>query len=175
MPSERAYAPTHIFAVSSPDSTRTLLLPIHGLLWAARSPSLSVISSHPRYQRPHISLPASLPPSTKDDETALPVVRLHLPSSLAFPLLHSWIYMSSPGALMSSILPSTSKTDEDQDLSTLSTTILLSRISLLHGLWQDVVALEMGQEADPELWKTMREAWSILVGALARAKRQQRA
>ena len=76
---------------------------------------------------------------------------------------------------MSSILPSTSTTDEDQDLSTLSTTILLSRISLLHVLWQDVVALEIGEEADPELWKTMREAWSILVGALARAKRQQRA
>lgn len=47
---------------------------------------------------------------------------------------------------------------------------LLARVTLVHGLWQNTVALEISDEA---LWRTMGVAWSALVAALA-PKEQRR-
>lgn len=52
-----------------------------------------------------------------------------------------------------------------EKLSWLPPVTLLRHVHLVHGLWQDVVALQIGDE---ELWKAMGLAWRILVAALAR-------
>lgn len=172
--------PSHILAISSRDSTRTLLLPVHGLIWSSKSPVLSFLSSNPH--PPYLS---SRHFGAEELSINLPVVNLSLPSSLALPLLQAYIYLSSPSLLLSSLLPTpptTSRTSLSpllnptplslsHDLSSLSNKILLEKISLLHGLWGDVVALRIGDE---ELWKVMGGAWGILVGALAVKERRGR-
>ncbi|GAA5911714.1 hypothetical protein JCM5296_000665 [Sporobolomyces johnsonii] len=105
-----AYFPSHVLAIRSSDSPRTLLLPVHGLLWAASSTPLSILSSQPEKQPAHSSLPnIARPPLSAADEanrtTHLPVIDLNLPSSSSFPFLQGWIYLRSPSILLSSLLP----------------------------------------------------------------------
>ncbi|GAA5862756.1 hypothetical protein JCM3774_001912 [Rhodotorula dairenensis] len=206
VPVPAVYLPSHVLAIHSSDSPRTLLLPVHGLLWGAMSPLLSFLTSRPEKQPPHPSLPPSerSAPSEQDEKSqsdALPVVELRLPSSAAFPLLQGWVYLRSPPVLLSALLPAPPKqkpsapspsiarllnpvpVDEEQPrtrppttesltetLSWLPPVTLLRHVHLVHGLWQDVVALQIGDE---ELWQAMGLAWRILVAALA--KRDQRA
>lgn len=49
-------------------------------------------------------------------------------------------------------------------LSHLPSRALLDSVALVHGLWQNTVALEI---SDKGLWATMGAAWNVLVGALA--------
>lgn len=172
--------PSHILAISSPDSKRTLLLPVHGLIWSSKSPVLSFLSSKPH---PHL-LPTTNPESI-GSHLRLPVVNLSLPSSLALPFLQAYIYLSSPSLLLSSLLPTPPTSPRSSlsallnptplsitnDLSYLSNRLLLEKINLLHGLWGDVVALRIGDE---QLWSVMGCAWGILVGALAVKERRGR-
>lgn len=206
-PVPSVYLPSHVVAIRSSDSPRTLLLPVHGLLWAAASPLLSFLSSRPEKQPPHRSLPTtSRPPTVFEGETtieALPVVELRLPSSAAFPLLQGWVYLRSPPVLLSALLPAPPKEHEPAvtssssiarllnpapsektatvpptpesltvALSTLPSATLLRHIQLVHGLWQDAVALQVG---DDQLWQAMGLAWRILVAALGRRDQQRRA
>ncbi|GAA5923315.1 hypothetical protein JCM3775_007502 [Rhodotorula graminis] len=206
------FLPSHVFAIHSTDSPRTLLLPVHGLLWAASSPSLNILSSRPEKQPAHPSLPAQ-PRPRHGGETHLPVIELTLPSSAAFPLLQGWIYLRSPSLLLSSLLPHPptpspvaapsptshpsslshllnpsspekrppprhtapspqhSPSDFTRTLSALSSVVLLRYVHLVHGLWQDTVALQV---SDEDLWRAMGVAWRILVAALA-LKEQERA
>ncbi|GAA5905125.1 hypothetical protein JCM6882_000386 [Rhodosporidiobolus microsporus] len=103
------YLPSHILAIRSSDSPRTLVLPVHGLPWAAASPSLSILSSRPEKQPAHPNLPSSPRPypsaGDADGDAYLPVVDLELPSSSAFPFLQQWVYLRSPSLLLSSLLP----------------------------------------------------------------------
>ncbi|GAA5827615.1 hypothetical protein JCM11251_001758 [Rhodosporidiobolus azoricus] len=104
------YLPSHVLAIRSSDSPRTLLLPVHGLLWAASSPALSILSSRAEKQPAHPNLPSSSRPYPSPEEssertTYLPIVNIELPSSSAFPLLQQWIYLRSPSLLLSSLLP----------------------------------------------------------------------
>lgn len=205
VPVPAVYLPSHVLAIQSTDSPRTLLLPVHGLLWGAMSPLLSFLTSRPEKQPPHPSLPKSECPAAerggKVETEALPVVELRLPSSSAFPLLQGWVYLRSPPVLLSALLPAPPKekpsapspsiarllnpepAEEEQartrtptteslteTLSGLPPVTLLRHVHLVHGLWQDVVALQIGDE---ELWQAMGLAWRILVAALA--KRDQRA
>ncbi|KAJ8292003.1 Clampless protein 1 [Rhodotorula toruloides] len=196
-PAPSVFLPSHVLAIRSNDSPRTLLLPVHGLLWAAMSPPLSILSSKPDKQPSHPSLPHVPPPAAFTDSARsyLPVVQVSLPSSAAFPLLQAYAYLRSPALLLSSLLPqppaspakpapppslshllnpSTSATpspsahqqtpqDLIRSLSSLPVTTLLRHIHLVHGLWQDVVALQIG---DAELWRAMALAWKLLVTAL---------
>lgn len=59
-----------------------------------------------------------------------------------------------------------------EGLSALPSKVLMDRVHLVHGMWQDVVALEM---ADQELWDTMGRAWAILVAALALGEKRRSA
>ncbi|GAA5904399.1 hypothetical protein JCM8208_004185 [Rhodotorula glutinis] len=203
------YLPSHVFAIHSTDSPRTLLLPVHGLLWAASSAHLNILSSRPEKQPSHPSLPLQARPHV-DGAMHLPVVELTLPSSAAFPLLQGWIYLRSPSLLLSSLLPQPptppptaapssrpcslshllnpsspekrgpplptapspqqSPSDFTRALSSLSSVVLLRHVHLVHGLWQDTVALQVGDE---DLWRAMGVAWRILVAALA-LKEQER-
>lgn len=157
--------PTHLLAIHAPDSPRTLLLPIHGLLYAAASPALSRLSSATKSDCP-----------TGGD--SLPVIRINLPSALAIPLLQGWLCLRSKEALLAGLLPTPPPPSSSSSLasllnptaSTLTTQLsslgaekLLQHVELLHGLWSDVCALEVGDE---ELWAVMRFAWGVVVGAL---------
>jgi len=44
-------------------------------------------------------------------------------------------------------------------------------MSLVHALWQTVVALDV---SDEKLWSTMRSAWGILAGALCVKERRRK-
>ncbi|GAA6039335.1 hypothetical protein JCM8097_002803 [Rhodosporidiobolus ruineniae] len=206
--SSSAYLPSHILAIRSADSPRTLLLPVHGLLWASASPALDILSARPEKQPPHPSLPtvARPVPSLGDNESTayLPVIDLNLPSSAAFPSLQGWVYHRSPALLLSALLPSPTSSPAarpsppsslshllnpepspakeapgsfsspqhlTQSLSLLPAQTLLKHVHLVHGLWQNVVALQI---ADEELWKVMGVAWQILVAALALRERERR-
>ncbi|ORY54374.1 hypothetical protein BCR35DRAFT_335802 [Leucosporidium creatinivorum] len=184
--------PSHILAIHAPDSPRTLLVPVHGLLFASHSTALSLISSKPHLQPSfpnHPALPSDLPPpSSAPNEVHLPVVELHMPSSHAFPLLQSYIYLQSPSLLLASLLPTPPPTPKPSQPSlsallnptplSLSTSLaalpgqtLLERISMVHGLWQTAVALGV---SDEKLWATMRSAWGILAGALCVKERRRK-
>ncbi|GAA6061833.1 hypothetical protein JCM10212_000750 [Sporobolomyces blumeae] len=226
------FRPSHVLAIRSSDSTRTLLLPVHGLLFAAVSPPLSILSSRPEKQPRHPSLPTSPRPAPRSDrDVHLPVVELNLPSSKAFPLLQGWIYLRAPEILLSSLLPDvasppppppppppatttrqstppgpaslshllnpiddeldtpTRTTPLDPDdrrprrrptapehlahlVSTVPSRVLLDHIHLVHSLWGDVVALQVG---DDELWQCLALAWKILVAAVALRERARHA
>ncbi|GAA5930942.1 uncharacterized protein JCM15063_002502 [Sporobolomyces koalae] len=103
--------PSHILAIHSPDSPRTLLLPVHGLLFAACCPPLAILSSSVEKQPAHPSLPRSEFRPILDQHALsqghldLPVVELNVPSSSAFPLVQGWIYLRSPSLLLSSLFP----------------------------------------------------------------------
>lgn len=170
--------PSHILAIHAPDSPRTLLMPVHGLLWAAKSPGLSVLSSKPEHQVPSSLIPSTPPPT----DSSVPVLELTLPSTRAVPLLQGWIYLASPQLLLASLLPTlpsppaslssilnptpepTMPAAKAATLSHLPSRALLDSVALVHGLWQNTVALEI---SDKGLWATMGAAWNVLVGALA--------
>ncbi|GAA5985647.1 hypothetical protein JCM11641_001461 [Rhodosporidiobolus odoratus] len=103
------YLPSHILSIRSNDSPRRLLLPVHGLLYAASSPTLSFLSSQPERQPHHPNLPGGPRPypsgGDKEGTAHLPVVELSLPSSSAFTILQGWIYLRAPLLLLSSLLP----------------------------------------------------------------------
>ncbi|GAA6021487.1 hypothetical protein JCM10207_005775 [Rhodosporidiobolus poonsookiae] len=201
--------PSHVLAIRSNDSPRTLLLPVHGLLWASSSSALALLSSRPEKQPAHPSLPSAPRPTLSAEDEAqgaayLPVVELNLPSSAAFPLLQGWVYLRSPQLLLSSLLPQPSSsgsspppapptlshllnpappsptsaslpspTSLTQSLArAVPSQTLLSHVHLVHSLWQDAVALQIGDE---DLWKVMGAAWQILVAALALRERERRA
>lgn len=198
------HTPTHVLAVASSDSNQILLLPVHGLLFASISPLLSILSSKVESQPFHPSLPLSLPPFLRkptiklesiegEERIQLPVVQITLPSSKSFPLLQSFIYTRSSTLLLSSLLPSPTSFSKASLFSILtptaaslshtfsqqSSSLLLTKIHLVHGLWQNVVALEIGEDGSvmgKELWNVLRNAWLILVGALAirEAERKRR-
>ncbi|GAA5985129.1 hypothetical protein JCM5350_000852 [Sporobolomyces pararoseus] len=105
-----SFRPTHILGIRSSDSPRTLLLPVHGLLFAAASPPLCILSSKPEKQPHHPSLPTVPRPhldaqATAEQKADLPIIEVNVPSSTAFPLLQGWIYLRSPSVLLSSLLP----------------------------------------------------------------------
>ncbi|GAA6002717.1 uncharacterized protein JCM10292_002982 [Rhodotorula paludigena] len=192
------YLPSHVLAIHSSDSPRTLLLPVHGLLFASMSAPLSILSSRPEKQLPHPSLPST--PRPTQSSAYLPVVELTLASVSAFPLLQGWLYLRSPAILLSSLLPqpptpacptpsslshllnpsppttaapiaTPSSQSLTVSLSALPSSKLLKHIHLVHGLWQDVVALQI---ADEELWKAMGIAWRVLIGALGAKEGERR-
>ncbi|GAA5880457.1 hypothetical protein JCM8547_007899 [Rhodosporidiobolus lusitaniae] len=201
------YLPSHVLAIRSNDSSRTLLLPVHGLPWASSSPALSILSSRPEKQPPHPSLPSTSRPYPSPEHgegaTYLPVVELNLPSSAAFPCLQGWIYLRSPALLLSALLPTPPSSSSPpsppsslshllnpapstsspylkplspetltQNLAAVSSQTLLQAVHLVHGLWGNVVALQIGDE---DLWRVMGLAWKILVAALALRERGRRA
>lgn len=103
--------PSHILGIRSTDSTRTLLVPVHGLLFAAHCPPLEILSSAPEKQPAHPSLPTVPRPRSSSScegegqEVELPIIEVNVPSSSAFPLLQGWIYLRSSSLLLSSLLP----------------------------------------------------------------------
>lgn len=174
----KLFRPSHVLAIRSTDSTSTLLLPVHGLLWAASSPLLALISSVPHHQTVTPKLDYRRPPSLN----SIPVLVLNLPSTRAIRALQKWIYLAAPQPLLASLLPtllapqissailSNAPNNIALSISRLHRRSILDRVSLVHGLWQNVVALEIG---DPELWKVMKIAWGVLVEALVLQKERR--
>ncbi|KAM0754522.1 hypothetical protein T439DRAFT_321564 [Meredithblackwellia eburnea MCA 4105] len=160
--------PSHVLAIRTVDSPRTLLLPVHGLLWASKSPALAILSSSPGLQPPS----DHLDPDITYGPNELPVLQITLPSSSTISILNQYLYTSSRTRLLSSLLPShlpATSFDIVQSLSHLPPSSLLSSINRVHGLWQNVVALEM---ADEGVWDTMDQAWTVLVAALIARERR---
>ena len=172
--------PSHLLAIHAPDSARTLLLPVHGLVYASLSPALARLAA---------TQPAPVT-STGIPTGSLPVVHLNLPSAAAVPLLQGWVYLRSRKALLAGLLPRPPAPDPPahgasrslsgllnptaatltQQLSRLPAGLLLQHVELLHGLWGVVCALGM---ADAELWGVMRFAWAVVVGALVLNERRR--
>ena len=177
------FNPSHVLAIHAPDARRVLLLPVHGLLWASKALELSILSSRPAYQPTHPILPshpAPAEPSLAEGEMRLPVVHLQMPSSLAFPLLQSWIYHASPAALLKMLLPPLQPVSPSlaplMNREVLSVAdevcrqpkpLLLRHINLVHACWQDGVAIGLTER---EYWETLARAWCILLSALATQK-----
>ncbi|KAM0756637.1 hypothetical protein T439DRAFT_352305 [Meredithblackwellia eburnea MCA 4105] len=204
--------PSHILAIRGEDSDRVLLIPTHGLLWAAKSPGLSLLSCDPRHQ-PACQILPSTPPPTPDH---LPVLEMNLPSILAFPLLQAYIYLEDPALLLNALIPpipdspangspqptaprslshllnpsppppwssispppstKSPKPETARELSQrladeVSSKVLLERVTLCHGLWQNTVALEISDEV---LWETMGRGWAILLSALGILDKRRR-
>ncbi|KAM0786009.1 hypothetical protein ACM66B_006825 [Microbotryomycetes sp. NB124-2] len=177
--------PSHVLAVVSADSPRTLMVPVHGLLYAKHCRNLHILSSSPRAQPFHPSLPTdSRPPSANLTNSAvtLPVVKLQLPHAQAFTLLHAYIYTLSRQSLFSSLLPTVPSSKFSnllnptllsfaQSLSNLERQTLLRHLELVHGLWQICVALGV---CDEKVWEVMRVCWSLLVGAVGIQEQQKK-
>ncbi|KAM0746305.1 hypothetical protein T439DRAFT_384310 [Meredithblackwellia eburnea MCA 4105] len=163
--------PSHVLAIRTGDSPRTLLLPVHGVLWAAKSPALAILSSSPGLQPPS----THLDPKVTYEANELPVLQMTLPSSSTIPILNQYLYTSSRTRLLSSLLPSplpATSFDLVQSLSHVAPSNLLRSINRVHGLWQNVVALEM---ADEGVWDAMDQAWTVLVAALIVRERRNTA
>ncbi|KAK4695488.1 hypothetical protein P7C70_g8542, partial [Phenoliferia sp. Uapishka_3] len=181
--------PSHILAIRCSDVTRTLLLPVQGLMWAAMSPGLSLLSSSPNRPSSNKKRPRSPATSTlcsaaelSAASSLLPVVQITLPSNASIRILQSYVTMASTSDLYTRLLPlppsspSTLANILNQpshevtpsslaiQLSQLPSKTLLDRVKIVHGLWQNVVALEITDEG---MWEVMSNAWSILIAALA--------
>ncbi|KAK4053592.1 hypothetical protein OIO90_003831 [Microbotryomycetes sp. JL221] len=177
--------PTHVLAIHAEDTNKTLMLTVHGLLYAKHCSNLQVLSCsrHPQ-QTSSVAKPSMASSMTSNTNVIeLPVVHVNLNSSKAFPLLHTFIYTRSQQLLFSKLLPQT-KPLQFQDLlnktmlsfcQTLSLTVdrrtLLTHVELVHGLWQDVVGLGI---SDQELWNVMKTCWSLLVAAVGIQERRNR-
>ncbi|GAA5903185.1 uncharacterized protein JCM6883_002722 [Sporobolomyces salmoneus] len=197
------FRPSHILGIRSTDSDRTLLLPVHGLLFAAASPHLSILSSRPEKQASHPSLPTVPRPQIDSEAVAeakadLPIIEINVPSSKAFPLLQGWIYLRSPSLLLQSLLPATPSSprrrappsslshllnpDEETprpqtpEALTVALSQLPSSLLLQH---VHLVHNLWGDVvclgvSDEGLWKTMGLAWKLLVAALALKEKERK-
>ena len=115
-------SPDYVLAITSDDNPRTLLLPVHGLVMATNTKSLSALSRS--YTLPDTdnvnkakqesqdmkdsgchSIPTTDEPDMHSPRTKLPVISLHLPSASAFSLLVPYFYTLSSASLLSSLLP----------------------------------------------------------------------
>lgn len=160
--------PTHILAIAFDDQRLGALVPIHGLAWALRVPALAKAST------------SSPPPHPRGptESLVLPVIPMRLPSGAIFPLLHRWMYLSSPALLLDSLLsfdvpsapaavaPPCTRVTASNRLRDESKRILLGRLFQVHKLRETVVALEI---ENPELWEAMATAWDRLFTQLEEA------
>lgn len=158
--------------------SKTLILPIHGLVMATNCKSLASLSTP-------LAIPSHVNVTTRKGWTNLPVVHLELPSAAAFSMLVPYFYTHSSASLLSSLLPlrhqphlaQLSRSARSPDillsdtphvlsarLSVLDEGLLLEHLGLVHATWQTVVALGAARDG---IWKTMQLAWDILVGAVA--------
>ncbi|CAD6567171.1 MAG: hypothetical protein CYPHOPRED_001467 [Cyphobasidiales sp. Tagirdzhanova-0007] len=162
--------PDYVLAITSTDSSKTLLLPVHGLVLATHTKALKALSKTWPVPQEQVAHP---------DATCLPLVSLHLPSAAAFALLIPYFYTLDNAALLSSLLPlplnhshshshslllADTPTVLAARLSFVDQPILLNHLHNLHQLWLTAVALGAARDG---LWKTMEIAWAVLVGALA--------
>ncbi|ORY83478.1 hypothetical protein BCR35DRAFT_331131 [Leucosporidium creatinivorum] len=145
-------SPTHLLAITFLDTNQRSLVPIHSLSLALASP---LFTSLPNSSSAEPFLAETLP--------SLPIIHLSLPSTLSFPLLHNWILLRSPGALLQALDECSPIPDElpRPELSAAA----MKRAAVLRGLWANVVALEMGDE---ELWEVMQGEWSFVLELLER-------
>jgi hypothetical protein len=115
----------------------------------------------------------------------LPIVHLALPYPSLLPIVQNWLYNPQPAHLLAYLLdlpsedrsrasstetarpPSSTPIRADksavQRLGELSVLELVERLKRIHALWNDVVALGMGDE---KLWKVMEKAWDVVIGSL---------
>lgn len=176
-PSTKAhFAPTHLLDIRSSRSREHAVVPVHGLLFASCCRSLPFISSAPEQQPTllsHANLPRTPRPASEHASRLLPVVPLSLPSVAAFSLVQRWIYHHDAAALLATLLGepfwpadagSSTPGEMVERLAKVDEVELQRRVSTVHDLWQDVVALEI---ADEELWQVMRQAWQALMHALS--------
>lgn len=171
------FNPSHLIAIHAPDAKRVLLLPVHGLLWASKAKELSILSSAPAHQPTHPILPSSSSTAPEATKGCLPVVHLQMPSSIAVPLVQSWIYNASPQTLLKLLLPPLAPVSPSlaplvhcdilsiaNELAHQPAAVLLKHINLVHSCWQDGAAIGL---VEVDYWKTLARAWSVLMSALA--------
>jgi hypothetical protein len=110
----------YVLAISAKDTTRTLLLPVHGLVMSTNAKCLSELSKGMYVPEdvlcqysvlPESEIQVKIEDEEEQDETkaasyrTLPVVSLSLPSAAAFSLLVPFFYTSSHASLLASLIP----------------------------------------------------------------------
>lgn len=168
--------PTHFLAVHGRGKDEEgVLLPCHPLIYVLQC----------------VSLPSFAPSSfvRKADECQVHVVPLCVPRPKDFPITHRYLYTRQPSNLMADLLPVEYVTQYQREscginaaswdevfvleaqpssaaveaLSQLPVTTLLTSANTVHSAWANGVAIGI---LCIEYWKTLDQAWSVLVAAL---------
>lgn len=124
-----------------------MLVPVHSLPLSLSSPYLASLLGLP--QEP-------------TDPTLLPIEHLSLPSTASFPLLHDFLHLhcaSTLRAALSTLTPLTESSASSVEQSNAA----LRRAAVLHGLWCNIIELEVGDEG---LWDVMQSEWEAMVQLL---------
>ncbi|KAF8062342.1 clampless1 Clp1 protein [Lyophyllum atratum] len=179
--------PSHMLAIygpapkpsSSPSSRPTpapkrkiTLYPVHSLYLAAHCARLPAFPS-----TTHVPTPTVAPGATSVEYT-VPVKALCLPSPASYPRLSAFLYTKRADTLLASLLPlapppALLSHSQDQGAQrayaaqlagTYTPQALLQHALLVHGLWQNVCALGIFEDA---LWEVIDVAWKVLLGAIA--------
>lgn len=166
---QEAAQPEYVLAVTSDESNQVMFLPVHGLVLATCSKSFAGIAQPPQFDTEAIE-------EGEDTIRILPVVHIHLPSSVAFSRLIPFFYTQESGSLLASLLPvqhlpsmslATAQNNPSvlaSHLAKLDQDILAQHVLLNHSVWKTSVAL--GAAGDG-LWKVLQASWAALVTALS--------
>ncbi|KAF9485663.1 hypothetical protein BDN70DRAFT_795358 [Pholiota conissans] len=166
------FLPTHMLAVFAPPTTakedgssprRVTVFPTHSLVLLANCANLS---------KPPDVIP---PPPMGETQVVLPVWSICLPVPHFFPPLLTYLYTKQQSSILRSFLPSPPPPDlmtSDEKLrafamhlaTTFTVQALLKSIHSMNGLWQNVCALGVNDDA---LWDAMDIVWQTLLTALA--------
>ena len=161
---ETSFKPNLILAVHDTTCVKTLLLPIHSLVYALNSLKFNQIL---------LSNPSLLSDLTVD---SLPVVHLEISNLETFLILHAQLTYPSSSLLFEKLLPTCSKSlpydpftqPREFTLALASSTSVSNREILkscnsLHSFWKNCLNLEIVNE---EIWQVLKFTYGILVGSL---------
>ena len=163
--------PTHMLALYSrhpPEKTTirrsVTLFPTHNIVLAAHCANLP-------------QLPQSNPacPKKAGEKITLPIIPLCIPSPQTFPQLSAYLYTKNATSLLTSLFstrpPLSLSLEEARTVNqfagklagTYTTQALLHQIMMVNGIWRNVCALGVFDDA---LWDAMDVAWETLLTAL---------
>jgi hypothetical protein len=166
---EHSALPEYALAVSSDEVKQVMFLPVHGLVLSTSCKSFAGLARPPAGEAPAAQ-------EGEDTIRILPVVHIHLPSSLAFSRLVPFFYTQEANSLLAALLPvqhlepiSLSAAQQSpallaSQLASLDQSLLAQYIHLNYSVWKTAVALGAGRD---ELWTTLSASWSALISALS--------
>ncbi|RDB28313.1 hypothetical protein Hypma_001305 [Hypsizygus marmoreus] len=172
--------PSHLLAIygtpskSHPEQKRSVTLyPVHSLILSAYCTRLPPFpASIPLPTLPKDALPRSAP-----FNVTVPVRPVCLPHPASYLPLSAFLYTKRTEVLMASLMPpcqlpelfdASNRAQLEAYATELATTFtvhaLLQHAAGVHGLWQNVCALGISDDA---LWETLDTAWNVLLCAIA--------
>jgi len=146
--------PSHVLAIHGQKDAKTILLPIHDLVYSQNCLALSDLLDD------------------DDRSRGLPVVHILLPNTSTFPLIHAQLTSPSPSLLLSRLLPKVdhsslmnpSPSSHSQLLSKqCDNETLLIAIGQQNDFWKNLIALGC---CNDEIWNVLRLAYGIILSAL---------